>query len=151
MSLKKRTFSWEFTLSKIEQMIEDRFNSLRCKMTGAYALIITGKAEQARRYQQALADAGFSVQVATTAARAQIQLAFTNPNLIVLDLHLPDISGDVVLRQINAKRRVKRVPVILISDGTPPSQADETPAPYVLELPASAADLAVLASKVCAI
>ena len=60
-------------------------------MTGAYALIVTGNREHARSYSQALARAGFNTQIVATGARAQVQLAFTRPDLVILDMNLPDM------------------------------------------------------------
>ncbi|MEN8242882.1 MAG: response regulator, partial [Chloroflexota bacterium] len=69
-------------------------------MQRLYALVITAKQEQVQQCTDALKGAGFAVQAVTTGARAQVQLTFTNPDLIVLDLDLPDINGEVILRQI---------------------------------------------------
>ncbi len=37
------------------------------------------------------------------------------PDLILLDLHLPDIQGDEVLRQLRAHSRTEAIPVVMIS------------------------------------
>ncbi|MBC7843462.1 MAG: response regulator [Gemmatimonadaceae bacterium] len=44
------------------------------------------------------------------------------PDVILLDLHLPDMSGDEVLRRLRADARVRGVPVVIVSaDATPSS------------------------------
>jgi CheY-like chemotaxis protein len=37
------------------------------------------------------------------------------PDLIVLDLHLPDLSGDIVLRRLRRDPRTARIPVVIFS------------------------------------
>jgi signal transduction histidine kinase len=45
-----------------------------------------------------------------------IELAWQHsPDLILLDLHLPDMSGDDVLRRLRADHRTRRTPVMVIS------------------------------------
>jgi PAS domain S-box-containing protein len=42
------------------------------------------------------------------------------PDLVLLDLHLPDVQGDEVLRRLRADHRTARIPVVMISaDATP--------------------------------
>jgi DNA-binding response OmpR family regulator len=114
-----------------------------------YVLIITGEPEQARYYKKALSGVGFLVQSVTTGARAQVQLTFTTPDLIVLDLHLPDIPGEVVLRQIKACQRLKKTRLYLL-----PADQSRIADPHrdpqrILEPEISASDLVSLAAMVC--
>jgi CheY-like chemotaxis protein len=44
------------------------------------------------------------------------------PDLILLDVHLPDIDGHEVLRRLQADERTARIPVVLISGGASPGQ-----------------------------
>lgn len=81
----------------------------------AFALIVTGKQDQARTLRQALTAAGFQTECVSTGARAQIQLAFSTPDLIVLDIDLPDMPGEVILRQINAHQRLDTSVLFLMS------------------------------------
>jgi PAS domain S-box-containing protein len=42
------------------------------------------------------------------------------PDVVLLDLHLPDVQGDEVLRRLRADKRTARIPVVMISaDATP--------------------------------
>lgn len=112
-----------------------------------YALVITGNLEKARHYQKALGEVGFQVFSVTTGARAQVQLTFTTPNLIVLDMRLPDIPGTVVLRQINACQRLKATHLILLSASQNLLEDSEHSAPIrIIDRTVSAADLASLAA-----
>jgi PAS domain S-box-containing protein len=48
--------------------------------------------------------------------RLGLQLAREHqPDLILLDLHLPDVSGEVVLHELRADERTRHIPVLVIS------------------------------------
>lgn len=44
------------------------------------------------------------------------------PDLILLDVHLPDINGDEVLRRLKSDERTRHIPVIMLSADATPSQ-----------------------------
>ena len=44
------------------------------------------------------------------------------PHLIILDLHLPDVSGDEVLRRLLADPTTKAIPVVILSADATPGQ-----------------------------
>lgn len=90
---------------------------------GPYALIITGTPANGEAYRAALAQAGYTTHLETTGARAQVQLAFTIPNLIVLELSLPDIPGEIILRQIRAKHRLEEVSLIVVLEDRKAAEA----------------------------
>jgi CheY-like chemotaxis protein len=45
-----------------------------------------------------------------------------SPDLILLDLHLPDMAGDETLRHLRKDPATKRIPVVIISADATPSQ-----------------------------
>lgn len=45
------------------------------------------------------------------------------PDLILLDVHLPDINGDEVLRRLKSDDRTRHIPVIMLSADATPNQA----------------------------
>ena len=116
-------------------------------MQRLYALVVTGKQEKVRQYADALQGAGYTVQSVTTGARAQVQLTFTNPDLIVLDLDLPDINGDVILRQIIAQKRLVSTSLILLSHKGDPTQKNIRSSTHVITKPVRSAALADLAHQ----
>lgn len=82
-------------------------------MTAPYALVVEDDPEVAFIFKQALEDAGFYADIVETGHRAQARLVFTTPDLILLDMHLPRLSGKVVLRQLRGQRRLDNVRVVI--------------------------------------
>lgn len=62
-----------------------------------------------------LARAGFTVVVATDGARGIAMAASELPDLILMDLTLPDIDGQEVTRRIKADPTTKHIPVIALT------------------------------------
>src|SRR5438445_7222354 len=63
--------------------------------------------------------------VLLTAMRGNLGLDLARqhqPDLILLDLHLPDMPGQEVLRHLQADPRIRDIPVIVISADATPSQ-----------------------------
>jgi PAS domain S-box-containing protein len=57
---------------------------------------------------------------------AGLELARTyRPDLILLDVHLPDMSGDEVLRQLRVDPRLRAIPVVVISADATPHQVEQ--------------------------
>jgi PAS domain S-box-containing protein len=46
------------------------------------------------------------------------------PDLLLLDLHLPDIQGDEILRQLRADPRMERLPIVMISADATAAQVE---------------------------
>jgi two-component system phosphate regulon response regulator PhoB len=59
--------------------------------------------------------AGFETLLATTGEQALLQLRRRVPDVVLLDLMLPDVSGTEVCRQIKADPRTKHVPVVMLT------------------------------------
>lgn len=62
---------------------------------------------------QALAMAGYNAEVVSDGLLALDRLAATVPAIVILDLHLPQVSGREILRQIRADDRLTRTRVIV--------------------------------------
>ena len=59
---------------------------------------------------------GYSVEIAVDGEDALAKLKSSVPDLILLDLLLPKIDGFEVLETIKASRRLKDVPVVILSN-----------------------------------
>jgi two-component system, cell cycle response regulator DivK len=64
-------------------------------------------------FSRALEEAGYETLVISDGREALEQLAVTRPQVIVLDLQLPSISGGDILRYIRASEHLKGARVIL--------------------------------------
>ena len=115
-------------------------------MRFSYALVIVNHPISAEKIQRALGKAGYQAQVITTGSRAQIQLAFTTPDLIVLDLNLPDIPGEIILRQIKAQSRLRQSQLVLLSEDAQPRIESHDLVNLTLTKPVNAQQLGELAA-----
>jgi DNA-binding response OmpR family regulator len=68
-----------------------------------------------------LQNAGFEVREATTGQEG-LRLAQEHPDLIILDLHLPDISGVEVCRLLKASSQTASIPVLHVTAVYPGSE-----------------------------
>jgi CheY-like chemotaxis protein/CHASE3 domain sensor protein len=62
-------------------------------------------------------DSGFEVQVAADGKSGLDMVKTFNPTAIILDMHLPDISGDEVLKELKADSKTRLIPVHTVSSG----------------------------------
>lgn len=81
-------------------------------MRGHHILIIEDEQPIRRFLRASLGDAGFRVSEATTAQEGLREAVSSPPDLIILDLGLPDQDGQEVLKQL---REWYRSPIIILS------------------------------------
>ena len=62
-----------------------------------------------------LTRAGFTVIIATNGAQGVAMAASEQPDLILMDLTLPDIDGEEVTRRLKADPTTKHIPVIALT------------------------------------
>lgn len=67
-------------------------------------------------YRTKFASEGFQVELAEDGLKAVKLLATATPDLIVLDLMLPILSGVDVLKYIRSRPNLKAIPVVLLSE-----------------------------------
>lgn len=81
-------------------------------MTGRRVLVVDDEPQIQRFLKPSLAAAGYDVVTAATGAEALQVAATAAPDVIVLDLGLPDMDGKEVIRQLRAW---SQVPIIVLS------------------------------------
>jgi two-component system phosphate regulon response regulator PhoB len=62
-----------------------------------------------------LAQAGYAVVIASTGAEAVAELRRAPPDLVILDLMLPDLSGTELCRRIRADASLASLPIIMLT------------------------------------
>lgn len=82
-------------------------------MSKPLALIIEDEEMLATIFEQALAMAGYETEVVRDGLLAQGRLAEAVPDVVTLDLHLPNVSGEELLAQIKGDARLAKTKVII--------------------------------------
>jgi chemosensory pili system protein ChpA (sensor histidine kinase/response regulator) len=62
-----------------------------------------------------LSSAGYEVVAARDGLEGLVKLEARNPALLVLDIVMPDVSGERLLEEMRADERLRGVPVIVVS------------------------------------
>lgn len=78
-------------------------------------LVIDDTRENLRLLATMLSDAGYKVRKAINATLALKAVEVAKPDLIVLDIKLPDLDGYEVCRQLKAQAQTADIPIIFIS------------------------------------
>ena len=81
-------------------------------------LIVDDERDLVRLLEFNLQEAGFETVAAYTGVEALQKVRQRVPDLVVLDLMLPDISGNEVCRQLRAFPRTRHVPVLMLTART---------------------------------
>lgn len=81
-------------------------------MNGLNILVVDDEPQILRFHKPALTASGYSVQHAATGREALRMIATSAPDLVVLDLGLPDIDGKQVLREA---RIFYTAPIVVLS------------------------------------
>ncbi|RPJ01144.1 MAG: response regulator [Chloroflexi bacterium] len=106
-------------------------------MAGQQALVVEDNYEIARLMKLILHELGVSAVVARDGEEAIHALHESPPDMVLLDLNIPKISGVEVLRRIRSDERLAQIKVIVISAN--PHMVDESVdmADLVLQKPVS--------------
>ena len=113
------------------------------------ALIVEDDETLAEIFEQAVAHAGYATRVLSDGQQALDALEQVVPYLIVLDMHLPFVSGETILKFISLQERLKDCWIIITSaDASITSRLrDEKDVDFIMEKPVSFVQLRDLAVR----
>jgi two-component system cell cycle response regulator DivK len=84
-------------------------------MSPPLALILEDDPKLAELYDTVLKQCQYETKIIASGQEAQDSLKTITPGLILLDIHLPYISGMEILEQIKTDKRFKKTHVIVIT------------------------------------
>ena len=116
-------------------------------MSNPLALIIEDDKDLARIFSEALLQAAFETEIIRDGQAALDRLAEVTPMVVVLDLHLPRVSGEEILRQIRADERLAETRVMIATADSQMAQNLCDDADVVLLKPVSFEQLYFLAGR----
>lgn len=115
--------------------------------TKPLALIIEDDADQNLVFTKALDQAGYETESIEDGLAAQQRLGEVVPKTIVLDLHIPGVTGVKLLSQIRNDERLQDTYVILATADGALASSLHAEADLVLLKPISFSQLSILASR----
>jgi CheY-like chemotaxis protein len=116
-------------------------------MSKPLALIIEDDKDLARIFSEALLQAAFETEIIRDGQAALERLAEVTPMVVVLDLHLPRVSGEEILRQIRSDERLAETRVMIATADSQMAQNLRDDADVVLLKPVSFEQLYFLAGR----
>lgn len=116
-------------------------------MSKPLALIVEDDHDLSTIFNQALKRAGCQTEIVNDGQAALDWLEHTVPDLVILDLHLPYVSGEDILLHIRNDKRLKNILVILSTADARLADTLRSKAELVLVKPVSFMQLQKLAKR----
>jgi DNA-binding response OmpR family regulator len=91
-------------------------------MKEPFALIVEDDSDLSEIFREAMVAAGYYAEVIRDGLVAQERLREMTPTVVILDIHLPHVSGETLLRQIRSASHLKETRIVV---ATADSQAAE--------------------------
>jgi CheY-like chemotaxis protein len=84
-------------------------------MSDRFALVVEDHVDSAIIFSEAVKRAGFDVETIRDGKEALERLAAVEPDVVILDLNLPRVSGIDILRQIRSDPRLVNTRVVVVT------------------------------------
>lgn len=117
-------------------------------MSNLLALVIEDDWELATIFAAGLQAAEFETEIFQNGQSALDRLGEIVPALVILDLHLPFVSGRDILRQIKADARLAETKVIVTTADAAAAEALQNQADFALVKPVGPTHLLNLATQI---
>lgn len=115
--------------------------------SGLIALVVDDDEDQNIIFCAALEQAGYDVKSARDGFQAREILADLVPDMVILDMHMPGLTGDVILKEMRNNPRLKDVRVIVATSDSSFVVSLQSQAELVLLKPIGFSQLSQLASR----
>lgn len=117
-------------------------------MTKPLALIVEDEKDLSDIFAEALQHADFATEVVRDGQKAVERLAVIVPDLVLLDLHLPNVAGTDILKQIRQDERLGNTQVIVVTADARSAEFLRSDAELVLVKPVRFSQLRDLAARI---
>ncbi|MCL4869369.1 MAG: response regulator [Anaerolineae bacterium] len=117
-------------------------------MTKPLALIVEDEKDLSDIFAEALQHADFATEVVRDGQKAVERLAVIVPDLVLLDLHLPNVAGTDILKQIRQDERLGSTQVIVVTADARSAEFLRSDAELVLVKPVRFSQLRDLAARI---
>jgi len=84
-------------------------------VTGAQVLVVEDNEKNMKLFRDVLQASGYDLLEATTGERAMELAAEHQPNLVLMDIQLPDLDGVEALGRLRADARTASIPVVALT------------------------------------
>jgi len=84
-------------------------------MTGRKIVVVEDNELNMKLFREVLGSSGYKTLEAETGERAVALTTEHRPDLVLMDIHLPDIDGVEALRRLRAHERTASVPVLALT------------------------------------
>ncbi len=111
------------------------------------ALVIEDQPDVANIFSTALKSAGYETAVIHDGQQALDWLEESTPSLVALDLHLPNVSGQDILRYIRSTERLAKIYVLCMSADARMSDSLRSEVDFTLDKPVSFRQLRDIAQR----
>lgn len=116
-------------------------------MTKPLSLVVEDDADLSEIFREALSAAGFSTEVIRDGQIARDRLLEIVPAVVILDLHLPTVSGETLLQQIRGTPQLINTRVVITTADALAADFLRDSADFVMVKPISYVQLRDLAKR----
>ncbi|HEX5809924.1 MAG TPA: diguanylate cyclase, partial [Anaerolineales bacterium] len=118
-------------------------------MEKPFALIIEDERDIVALFRHVLDLAGYRTEIVLDGMVAMEHLSRMTPDIVLLDLGLPGLSGTDILVRMQADERLKKIPVVVITAFPHVAQALPVTPQLVLIKPVSIEQMSTLIRRIC--